>query len=199
MTTTPDYRALCAELTEHLALLDEPPHELVCRARALLATTVAVDGICTGCDAPRHKAIAAVARGGIACCPDCSTLTVADRNAIREAVAQRAAPEAVGVPTDWDIVELWAEAAGMDTSGFDTQHHAFAHLLLTRYAHPAPVPVGYVRYEFSVYDGEDEEQAGGSAPTLQDVIREGQHYLAIYGCGHRLELREVRTLPDPQP
>jgi hypothetical protein len=32
-----DFRALCAELTENLALLDEPPHELVCRARAALA------------------------------------------------------------------------------------------------------------------------------------------------------------------
>jgi len=32
-----DYRALCAELTEHVSLLDEPPHELVVRALALLA------------------------------------------------------------------------------------------------------------------------------------------------------------------
>ena len=32
-----DFRALCFELTEHLALLDEPPAELVVRAQAALA------------------------------------------------------------------------------------------------------------------------------------------------------------------
>ncbi len=32
-----NYRALCAELTEYVSLLDEPPHELVVRALALLA------------------------------------------------------------------------------------------------------------------------------------------------------------------
>ena len=34
--TTP-YRFMCAELTEYVSLLDEPPHGLVIRARALLA------------------------------------------------------------------------------------------------------------------------------------------------------------------
>jgi hypothetical protein len=33
----PDYKALCAELTEYVSLLDEPPHELAVRALALLA------------------------------------------------------------------------------------------------------------------------------------------------------------------
>jgi len=32
-----DFRALCAELAEYVSLLDEPPHELVVRALALLA------------------------------------------------------------------------------------------------------------------------------------------------------------------
>ena len=75
---------------------------------------------------------------------DENDLRVRTQDAVTMLHALLAAPEAVGVPTDWDIVELWAEAAGMDTSGFDTQHHAFAHLLLSRYgtAHPAPVPVG---------------------------------------------------------
>ena len=31
-----DFRALCAELAEYVSLLDEPPHGLVIRARALL-------------------------------------------------------------------------------------------------------------------------------------------------------------------
>lgn len=34
---TTDFRSLCAELTEALALLDEPPHELVVRAQDALA------------------------------------------------------------------------------------------------------------------------------------------------------------------
>lgn len=33
---TDPYRAMCAELTEYVSLLDEPPHGLVIRARALL-------------------------------------------------------------------------------------------------------------------------------------------------------------------
>lgn len=37
MLQRPDWRGLCEELTEHLALLDEPPHELVCRAQNALA------------------------------------------------------------------------------------------------------------------------------------------------------------------
>jgi hypothetical protein len=32
----PTFRALCAELTEYVSLLDEPPHELVIRALAAL-------------------------------------------------------------------------------------------------------------------------------------------------------------------
>lgn len=39
--------------------------------------------ICSGCGTPRHEAIAAIRRGAMACCPDCSTLTVEERNAIR--------------------------------------------------------------------------------------------------------------------
>jgi hypothetical protein len=38
---------------------------------------------CTGCGCSRAEAIKLIADGAIACCPDCSTLTVADRNAIR--------------------------------------------------------------------------------------------------------------------
>jgi hypothetical protein len=32
-----DYKQLCAELTEYLSLLDDPPHELVVRAQFALA------------------------------------------------------------------------------------------------------------------------------------------------------------------
>ena len=38
---------------------------------------------CSGCDAPRIGAILAVLQGQVACCPDCSTLTMGERKAIR--------------------------------------------------------------------------------------------------------------------
>ena len=51
-------------------------------------------------------------------------------------------------------------------------------------------------YEFSVVDSEDCEQAGGSAPTLDDAIREGRNYLSQYNQDgpHKLELRRVLVL-----
>ena len=121
------------------------------------AVPVAPSNICTGCNTPRHEAIAAIANGAIAngamaCCPDCSTLTVEDRNAIRAAQA-------------------------------------------------VPVAVADVRYEFSIYDGKDEWQAGGDAPTLKQATQEGQRYLAHYpgddGGPYRLELRRVKVLSLP--
>ena len=62
-----------------------------------------------------------------------------------------------------------------------------------------PIPVSE-RYEFSVYDEEDREQAGGDASTLEDAMREGSHYLAQYQQNgpHRLELRRASVLPLPQ-
>ena len=51
-------------------------------------------------------------------------------------------------------------------------------------------------YEFSVVDSDDWEQAGGSAPTLDDAIREGRNYLRQYNQDgpHKLELRRVLVL-----
>lgn len=42
-TETTDFHALCVEPTEHLSLLDDPPHELVVRAQAALAQQGAVE------------------------------------------------------------------------------------------------------------------------------------------------------------
>jgi hypothetical protein len=62
----------------------------------------------------------------------------------------------------------------------------------------APAAQGVLddRYEFSVVDSDDCEQAGGSAPTLDDAIREGRNYLRQYNQDgpHRLELRRVLVL-----
>jgi hypothetical protein len=72
---------------------------------------------------------------------------------------------------------------------------------ITRWGHPTPQPIPVSeRYEFSVYDEEDCEQAGGDASTLEDAMREGSHYLAQYQQDgpHRLELRRVSVLPLPQ-
>jgi hypothetical protein len=57
------------------------------------------------------------------------------------------------------------------------------------------------RYEFSVLDSDDCEQAGGSAPTLDDAIREGRNYLAQYKQDgpHKLQLRRVLELDCSEP
>jgi len=59
-----------------------------------------------------------------------------------------------------------------------------------------PVPVSE-RFEFSVFDSEYIEQAGGTAPTYSQALSEGQHYLAMYSQdgSHSLELRRVEVLP----
>jgi hypothetical protein len=68
----------------------------------------------------------------------------------------------------------------------------------------APISVGEdTRYEFSVFDREDEEQAGGSAQTLAEALREGSHYMSVYSQDqefgpYRLELRRVETIPLPE-
>jgi hypothetical protein len=51
---------------------------------------------CEGCGAARIAAITAVIQGKIACCPDCSTLTMGERNTIREALATLTAPQGRG-------------------------------------------------------------------------------------------------------
>jgi len=94
--TDPNFRALCAELVDDLELSDWP-YKLkeafradIERARAALAQpepVAAPSAVCTGCGTPRHEAISVIAAGSIACCPDCSTLTVEDRNAIRKVAA----------------------------------------------------------------------------------------------------------------
>jgi hypothetical protein len=69
---------------------------------------------------------------------------------------------------------------------------------LTRYARPTtePVPVTE-RFEFSVFNSEYEEQAGGTAPTYAQALSEGQHYLSQYSQDgpHSLEIRRVELLP----
>jgi hypothetical protein len=63
-------------------------------------------------------------------------------------------------------------------------------------AAPAAQGVLEDRYEFSVVDSDDCEMAGGSAPTLDDAIREARNYLRQYNQDgpHRLELRRVLVL-----
>ena len=59
-----------------------------------------------------------------------------------------------------------------------------------------PVPVSE-RFEFSVFNSEYEEQAGGTVPTYAEALSYGQHYLAVYSQDglHSLELRRVEVLP----
>jgi hypothetical protein len=70
--------------------------------------------------------------------------------------------------------------------------------VLVRYARPVikPAPVAE-RFEFSVFNNEYEEQAGGAAPTYAQALSEGQHYLSEYSQDgpHSLEIRRVEVLP----
>jgi hypothetical protein len=70
--------------------------------------------------------------------------------------------------------------------------------VLARYARPTiePAPVTE-RFEFSVFNGEYEEQAGGTAPTYAEALSYGQHYLSQYSQDgpHSLEIRRVEVLP----
>jgi hypothetical protein len=73
-----------------------------------------------------------------------------------------------------------------------------AEIILTRYARPTIEPgVAAERFEFSVFNSEYEEQAGGNAPTYAQALSEGQHYLSQYSQDgpHSLEIRRVEVLP----
>jgi len=75
---------------------------------------------------------------------------------------------------------------------------AFIRAALARWGHPTtePVPVAE-RFEFSVFNSEYEEQAGGTAPTYAEALSYGQHYLSQYSQDgpHSLEIRRVEVLP----
>jgi hypothetical protein len=125
------------------------------------------------------------------------------RERIKAALAAEPEPSADGeVAEVAEFLDALA-AAPILTAPYVAQIHRAA-TLLQQQAAPAPVPVPVaadVRYEFSVLDGDHCEQAGDSAPTLDDAIREGQHYLSQYNRAwdpHRLELRRVETIPLPQ-
>jgi hypothetical protein len=54
-----------------------------------VAPVGSITEVCAGCGAHRVMAARAVVLGRIACCPECSTMSVGERNALREAVAER--------------------------------------------------------------------------------------------------------------
>ena len=74
------------EATEFETLL-----ALIPQARAELAARDARE-ICSECGISRIDAILAVVDGAAACCPDCTTLTVEERNLIRARVSDSAEP-----------------------------------------------------------------------------------------------------------
>jgi hypothetical protein len=117
-------------------------------------------------------------------------------------------PEPEGVATA-ELDALWLATWSHETQQYDVA--AFARAVLARWGRPTikPVPVAerlpgcvHERFEFSVFDSEYEEQAGGTAPTYAQALSEGQHYLAMYSQDgpHSLELRRVEVLiPDALP
>ncbi len=104
--TTPELQwPIQFHATEHVARLIADEHAKAGRPskvvrytltrEALTASSAAAgrEEVCTGCDSHRIAAIRSVIAGRIACCPDCSTLTMGERNSIREAVKDRLAAE----------------------------------------------------------------------------------------------------------
>jgi hypothetical protein len=86
------FRALCAELTEELALLDEPPHELVNRAQAELAAP--------SLEPPTDEELVAAFAAGIAAFPpqhpDAKHLSVVEYEVELEVRKARAVLERCG-------------------------------------------------------------------------------------------------------
>ena len=84
-------------------------------------------------------------------------------------------------PTDEELLRLAREW----NSGFESieLHFAadYARAVLARWGHPTPQPEeADIHYGWELEDAEGEWQAGGSANSLDDVQREGNHYLQTY-------------------
>ena len=107
------------------------------------------------------------------------------------------------VPTDEEIMELMPQQLRDDLShaaravaGFDRANikaagavriilnrHAVDHAraVLAKWGTPPPQPVwADIHYVWELEDAEGDWQAGGSANSLEDVQREGNHYLQTY-------------------
>jgi hypothetical protein len=136
-------------------------------------------------------------------CPEC----------VREMRQQLAQPEPKG-PTDQEIDEWQSHCAYLtrsaDNGGAGTSDHYWAfdvesdhvasivRAALARWGRPTIEPVSVAeRFEFSVFNSEYEEQAGGTAPTYAEALGYGQHYLSQYSQDgpHSLEIRRVEVLP----
>ena len=156
-----EWKALCEELAEYLALLDEPPHELVCRAQEALAQ-------------PEPKAVGPTDEELFRIASDCAALYIADDRdydncsevmaAMRAAIAadrarygHQPAPPAEGEVAELvALLQYEAREADLDLMTAEECHRA-ADLLSIAYAtgpevwepiaqlpqqrHPAPVPV----------------------------------------------------------
>jgi hypothetical protein len=95
----------------------------------------------------------------------------------------------------------WPEWCDLPSS--DARNHALntAEIILAHVRCAAPPAsevqgVAVDRYEFSVFDSDDQEMAGGDAATLSEVVAEGRHYLRQCNKDgpHKLELRRVLVL-----
>ena len=91
--------------------------------------------------------------------------------------------------------EYWSASADDITRQIDELMRLRAQQTPVPVSEGLPVPEA-LRYEFSVYDADYVEQAGGSAPTYAQALSEGQRYLAEYQQDgpHTLELRRVEVL-----
>jgi hypothetical protein len=70
---------------------------------------VDTEPVCRNCGCTRHALTMAIMAGGVSCCPECTTMTVPMRNAIRE---QMAATLAAATPPDTSAV-VWVDKETM--------------------------------------------------------------------------------------
>lgn len=117
-------------------------------------------------------------------------------------------PTSVEPPAAGEVPELVKGlqliSDGMGALGHDSDSWLAtrAAALLQQLGQPAPVPApAEISYQFSVFDSDLLEQAGGAAPTYLQAVDEGLRYLAQYQQDgpHSLELRRVEILPLPVP
>ena len=93
-------------------------------------------------------------------------------------------------PTDEEIISqadkflAYSDAHMGDPArweGSDVDLVAFIRHALARWGRPAAQPEeGDIHYAWELHDAEGDWQAGGSANSLEDVQREGNHYLKTY-------------------
>ena len=190
---TDQFRAMCKELVDSVELLlemravDAKPmaitEDRVSRARALLAEPVIpvkqrifpTPSQAAECGGPCYEG---------SYCPGACDCGVYQPPALAEPPAEGPSAlelEAIELAL-WDKYRTkgWGGAEFMYDNNFSNALEEYR-AALARWGRPTPQPEeGDIHYAWELHDAEGDWQAGGSADSLENVQREGNHYLKIY-------------------